>query len=35
MRYEEKKPPAALEPYIKCFWYLNREYDESDNEEVL
>ncbi|MGM7723656.1 AraC family transcriptional regulator [Metabacillus sp. Hm71] len=35
MRYEEKKPPVELDPYIKCFWYLDREYSEYDQGEVL
>ncbi|WP_349408962.1 helix-turn-helix domain-containing protein [Pseudalkalibacillus sp. SCS-8] len=35
MKYEERKPPKELEPYVKCFWLLHREYDERDDEEVL
>lgn len=35
MRYLERKPPAELEPYVKCFWHLNRTYSERDDGEVL
>ncbi|WP_078410138.1 AraC family transcriptional regulator [Priestia abyssalis] len=35
MRYKELKPPAELEPFVKCFWYLNREYKELEDGEVL
>lgn len=35
MKCEERKPPAELEPYIKCFWYLDRDYSQADDGEVL
>lgn len=35
MRYLERKPPIELEPYVKCFWYLNRTYNETNDGEVL
>lgn len=35
MRYLERKPPIELEPYVKCFWYLNRTYDKPNDGEVL
>lgn len=35
MRYVERKPPAELERYVKCFWFLSRSYDESNDGEVL
>ncbi|MGM7703241.1 AraC family transcriptional regulator [Pseudalkalibacillus sp. Hm43] len=35
MHYEERKPPKELQPYVKCFWTLNRTYDENDSAEVL
>ncbi|WP_163102360.1 AraC family transcriptional regulator [Peribacillus alkalitolerans] len=35
MKYIEKQPPLELEPYIKCFWYLNRTYNDVDSGEIL
>lgn len=35
MRYLERKPPIELEPYVKCFWYLNRTYDKPNDGELL
>jgi AraC-like DNA-binding protein len=35
MRYEERLPEEKFQPYIKCFWYLEREYTELDDGEVI
>ncbi|RTQ86472.1 AraC family transcriptional regulator [Lysinibacillus telephonicus] len=35
MRYKEIKPPVELDPYVKCFWFLNRDYKRIEDNEVL
>jgi AraC-like DNA-binding protein len=35
MRYKEIKPPIELESFVKCFWYLERDYKTIEDEEVL
>lgn len=35
MRYLERKPPPELEPFVQCFWYLNRTYNGGVDGEVL
>jgi AraC-like DNA-binding protein len=35
MIYREFKPPKALSPFIKCFWYLKRDYKQFGSGEAL
>jgi hypothetical protein len=35
MRYEERQPDETLKRYIKCYWYLERDYSAAEEEETL
>lgn len=35
MRYEERQPDETLQRYIKCYWYLERDYSAAEEGETL
>jgi AraC-like DNA-binding protein len=35
MRYEERQPDEKLKRFIKCFWFLERDYSRAEEGETL